>query len=70
MISINIVRIISFVKVCIGVRGIQSPKQPHALIFPLNKTKAVKKVKNKVSNNKSQVVNLFCQPTNNATPKA
>jgi hypothetical protein len=41
--SINNVRIISLVKVCTGVSGMQSPKQPQALIFPVNKTKLVKK---------------------------
>ena len=64
----NINNTISFVKVCMGVRGIQSPKQPHALIFPVNKTYEVRKVKNNISNNNIHTVNFFFQPMSNATP--
>ena len=41
-----------------GVKGIQSPKQPHVLIFPLNKAYPVKKVKNIIKPNKVQSVFL------------
>ena len=47
---------------------IQSPKQPQALILPVNKTKAVRKVKNKVSNNNNQLVIFFFQPISRAKP--
>ena len=52
-----------------GVSGIQSPKQPQAFILPVNKTKAVKKVKNRVNKSNNQVVIFFCQPNNKANPR-
>ncbi len=62
--------IISFVNVWIGVNGIQSPKQPQALILPVNNTKLVKKVKKSISNNNIHTVSFFRQPSNKATPTA
>mgnify|MGYP006982805636 CR=1 FL=1 len=44
-ITIQINKMMSFIKLVCGVKGIQSPKQPQVLILPENNAYPVKKVK-------------------------
>ena len=48
----------SLIKEVLGVKGMQSPKQPQVLIFPENKAYPVRKVKNTISPNNNQSVFL------------
>ena len=61
-------KMISFIKDILGVKGIQSPKHPHVLIFPENKAQPVKKLKNMINTNNNHNVHLQGYLINKATP--
>jgi len=62
------VNMTSFPKEVNGVMGMQSPKHPQFLNLPDKYAYPVRKVKNMMSNNKSQMNNFICHPSNNAAP--